>query len=211
MPPLRWYPMLRICEGVRIFIGMQRAMRSGILFSRRFLRAPTNSSRGNGRRPTRGRTPTSFARTKDRRSRSRWLRMKNTNAFSSTSLANRGDEMIRICSRIFFISLCVLCTQMVAQQSAAYVQGVVVDAASNTSLSKAIVELRVPGTRTAIASTRTDRDGRFYLPNVTPGSYSLVATHSGHVFAEYGQRMPGAPGTTLSLGPGQRIVDARIS
>jgi hypothetical protein len=87
----------------------------------------------------------------------------------------------------------------------------VVDAASNAPISKAIVELRVPGTRTAIASTRTDRDGNFYLPNVAPGSYGLVATHAGHVFTEYGQRAPGAPGTVLPLTPGQRMMDARIA
>jgi hypothetical protein len=118
--------------------------------------------------------------------------------------------MIRISLPILLVSFCVLCSHTLSQQSAAHVQGVVVDAASNSAISKAIVELRVPGTRTAIASTRTDRDGRFYLPNVAPGSYSLVATHAGHVFAEYGQRVPAAPGTTLVLAAGQRVVDARM-
>jgi carboxypeptidase family protein len=120
--------------------------------------------------------------------------------------------MIRLTSRVLLlVSLCVLSGQALSQQPGAYVQGVVVDAGSNAPISKAIVELRVPGTRTAIASTRTDRDGRFYLPNVAAGSYSLVATHAGHVFAEHGQRVAGAPGPTLVLAPGQRIMDARIA
>lgn len=102
-----------------------------------------------------------------------------------------------------------------AQQPTAYapahIQGVVVEAGSNTPLSKAMVELRVPGTRTAIASTRTNRDGEFSLPNVPAGIYGLVATHAGHVFAEYGQRVTGAPGMPVALAPGQRVMDARIA
>jgi hypothetical protein len=119
--------------------------------------------------------------------------------------------MSRSFSRIPLVFVVVFCGQALSQQPAALVQGVVVDAASNAPISKAIVELRVPGTRTAIASTRTDRDGNFHLPNIAPGSYSLVATHAGHVFAEYGQRAPGAPGPTLLLTAGQRILNARIT
>jgi Carboxypeptidase regulatory-like domain len=120
--------------------------------------------------------------------------------------------MIRLFSRMpLLVFVVVFCGPALSQQPSALVQGIVVDAASNAPISKAIVELRVPGTRTAIASTRTDRDGNFYLPNIAPGSYGLVATHAGHVFAEYGQRAPGSPGPALLLAAGQRITDARIT
>src|SRR5688572_165196 len=119
--------------------------------------------------------------------------------------------MMRFFSRpLLLFLLVVFCGKALSQQPMAHVQGVVVDAGSNAPISKALVELRVPGTRTAIASTRTDRDGKYYLPNVSPGSYDLVATHAGHVFAEYGQRLAGAPGVTLPLAAGQRLMDARI-
>jgi hypothetical protein len=63
------------------------------------------------------------------------------------------------------------------------------------------VDLLIPGTRTAITTTRTDRDGKFYFPNVTPGAYRLFITHEGHVTAD----------KMLTLAAGQRIANLRVA
>jgi hypothetical protein len=99
-----------------------------------------------------------------------------------------------------------------AQQPApGFIQGVVTDSASNTPLGKVIVELRNPGTAPALASTITDDEGRFFLTDVRPGAYRVVALRSGYSNAEYGQRRPGGPSQNLVVAPGQRISDLRLA
>jgi hypothetical protein len=110
------------------------------------------------------------------------------------------------------LSIVAVCGRSLSQQPSAFLQGTVVEAGSAATIAKATVELRsVSGSQLAVATTRTDGEGKFYLPNVAPGSYRLVAIHAGHVTAEYGQRQPGVPGTALTLTPNQRITDVRIA
>ena len=91
------------------------------------------------------------------------------------------------------------------------IQGIVTDSARNMPLSKVTVELRAPGTAPVLASTITDGEGRFYLTNIKPSSYRMVAMRSGYASTEYGQRRPGGPSQNLSVAAGQRITDVRLS
>lgn len=120
----------------------------------------------------------------------------------------------RTCLLLFIAGLASITSRALSQQPASLpaIQGMVVETDSNAPIGKATVELRPgSGAGPAIASTRTDGDGKFYLANAAPGSYRLVVTHAGHVTAEYGQRQPGGPATTLTLAAGQRITDIRIA
>jgi hypothetical protein len=87
----------------------------------------------------------------------------------------------------------------VSQQPVASLDGFVIDAASEARIAKATVDLRIPGTRTAVVTTRTDREGKFYFPNVTPGAYRLFITHEGHVPTD----------KMLTLSAGQRVANLR--
>jgi hypothetical protein len=108
--------------------------------------------------------------------------------------------------------LCVVHGRALSQQPTAFLQGIVVEEGGGTPIAKANVELRAAsGSGQAMANTQTDRDGKFYLPNVAAGPYRIVVTHAGHVNAEYGQRFPGGASATLVLAPGQRAMDLRIA
>jgi Carboxypeptidase regulatory-like domain len=110
--------------------------------------------------------------------------------------------MSRQTSRLLLATLLfAVCGRAVSQQPAASIDGVVADAGSEARIAKATVDLRIPGTRTAVATTRTDREGKFYLPNVNPGAYRLFITHAGHVTTD----------KTLTLSAGQRIADLRVA
>jgi hypothetical protein len=110
--------------------------------------------------------------------------------------------MTRYTPRLLFVTLLfVLSGRSVSQQTVASIDGVIVDAGSERRIVKATVDLRIPGTRTAVATTRTDREGKFYFPNVTPGAYRLFITHEGHVTTD----------KMLTLSAGQRITDLRLA
>ena len=99
---------------------------------------------------------------------------------------------------IAIVSVFALGPRALSQQAPLSFQGVVFEAGSDTPIAKATVELRSDsGATTLVASTRTDSAGKFYLPAVAPGSYRLVASHAGHVLAEYGQRQMSGPGTRV--------------
>ena len=51
-------------------------------------------------------------------------------------------------------------------------EGVVVDAGTNSPLRKAVVELRGRAARETI----TDSEGKFSFPNVSAGGYTVIAT-----------------------------------
>ena len=90
---------------------------------------------------------------------------------------------------------------LLAQAPEAAIEGVVVRAGTSEPLSKATVELRrAEGNGTHSYVTTTGSDGRFFLRNVQPGQYRLVATRDAYVRAEYGQRGPNAAGSPISKG-----------
>jgi len=110
------------------------------------------------------------------------------------------------------LAIIVLVQVLTAQQPLpGSIQGIVTDSRTNMPMGKVTVELRNPGTAPAVASTVTESDGRFYLDNMKPGQYRVVAMRSGFANAELGQRRPGGPSQNLSVAPGQRINDLRLS
>jgi len=56
-------------------------------------------------------------------------------------------------------------------------------------------------------ATTTAADGRFELRNVPAGHYRLTVHYNGYVDAQYGQKKSNDPGSTLTLRPGQNLVD----
>jgi len=56
-------------------------------------------------------------------------------------------------------------------------------------------------------ATTTAADGRFELRNVPAGHYTLSVHRNGYVEAQYGQKKPNDPGSTLTLRPGQKLAD----
>jgi hypothetical protein len=132
----------------------------------------------------------------------------------SSGQRDSGEEDIAMMRRtlLAFISVSLLCATALSQQSpSAFLQGTVIEVGTDMPIGKATVELRPgSGTGTPIAVTRTDSEGKFYLPNTTPGTYRIRVTHAGHVTALYGQRQPGGPGGTLTVPPGQR-TDVRVA
>src|SRR6185436_11247597 len=72
-------------------------------------------------------------------------------------------------------------------------QGIVTQRGSDEVVWGATVELRKEGGNTALYGALTGVDGKFAFPSVPAGRYQLIATSSGYVPAEYGQkRMKGA-------------------
>src|SRR5262245_16762937 len=101
----------------------------------------------------------------------------------------------------FVLSIAILCGQSLSQQAPA-LQGIVVEAGSGAPINKATVELRTgpstaPAAPPAIATTHSDRDGKFVFPNPPSGRYRVVVNHAGHVTAE--------------ITPDQRTTNVRIA
>src|SRR5262245_37410381 len=94
---------------------------------------------------------------------------------------------------------------VVSQQTApGAIQGVILKLGTDEPLSKVTVQLQ-GGTQTL--TTTTERDGRFYFPNLRPGTYQVTARRDGYVPAEYGQQWlygPGQP-VTVTAGRGAAI------
>jgi hypothetical protein len=103
---------------------------------------------------------------------------------------------------LFAVLLCIVSGDALSQQSPAPIQGIVVEAGSNMPVAKATVELRAEGARTVVASTRTDREGRFFLTNINPGTYRLVTMHAGHVTET---------GTAFEFRAGQTLPNVRVA
>src|SRR2546422_1080908 len=82
------------------------------------------------------------------------------------------------------------------------IDGIVLKMGSAESLGGSKVELH-PERDSGLADDRrplraytatTSKDGKFVLNEVPPGSYRLIATRSGYVPGEYGQRTPTSQG-----------------
>src|SRR5262245_42727174 len=52
----------------------------------------------------------------------------------------------------------------------------------------------------------TDASGRFVVPDLPSGSFTLSASKPSFVSMPYGAKQPGQPSTTITLTPGQRFV-----
>jgi protocatechuate 3,4-dioxygenase beta subunit len=103
-----------------------------------------------------------------------------------------------------------------AGDDAAFISGVVSNAASGEPLRRALVYLRrvdqSPGTLNIQVSktTYTDGAGRFTIEGITSGKYRLSAERAGFLTATYGQRTAMGSGTLMTLDAGQKVNDAAI-
>jgi hypothetical protein len=66
----------------------------------------------------------------------------------------------------------------------------------------------IPGGEMRLSrNATTDEHGRFFIPSLPAGRYTLSASKPGHVTISYGQRQAGSgrPGTPIQLGDGERF------
>jgi hypothetical protein len=89
------------------------------------------------------------------------------------------------------------------------IEGTVVRIGTNEVLSKASVELVRVGVSGSLTTT-TESDGRFYFPNIPPGTYRLLSRRDGYWNAEFGQRWVDGPGQTLIISPGLQLRDVPL-
>ena len=101
--------------------------------------------------------------------------------------------------------------QQGTSSATASIQGTIVRYGTNEVLSKASVELvRVGGGAGGSATTTTEADGRFYFPNIAPGTYRLYSRRDGYWPAEFGQRWTDGPGQALTLSAGLELRDVPV-
>src|SRR6185503_7275751 len=89
------------------------------------------------------------------------------------------------------------------------IEGFVVRFGTNEVLSKSSVELVPVGAVSGSIPTTTEADGRFYFPNIPPGTYRLYSRRDGFWVAEYGQRWVDGPGQAITIAPGQQVRDIK--
>jgi len=89
------------------------------------------------------------------------------------------------------------------------IEGTVVRVGTNEILSKASVELLRVGTSDRLTTT-TESDGRFYFPNIPPGTYRLLSRRDGYWNAEFGQRWVDGPGQSLTVSAGLQLRDVPL-
>jgi hypothetical protein len=91
--------------------------------------------------------------------------------------------------------------------------GIVTKPGGNEPLPGATVILSPAGSSQAsgIRSTITQDDGRFTFGDIEPGEYRLQAQSTRYGGAAYGQRKPNGPGAILTIAPGQRLSDIKVS
>ena len=63
--------------------------------------------------------------------------------------------------------------QTTSSTNTGVITGRVVDSASNTPISAATVDVRIPGTATSVAHATTAADGSFRVEGLQPGRYSI--------------------------------------
>ena len=91
--------------------------------------------------------------------------------------------------------------------------GIVTKPGGNEPLPGATVILSPAASSQAsgIRSTITQDDGRFAFGDIEPGEYRLQAQSTRYGGAAYGQRKPNGPGAILTIAPGQRLSDIKVS
>jgi Carboxypeptidase regulatory-like domain len=93
------------------------------------------------------------------------------------------------------------------------IAGTVVSANTGEPLRKARVVLSQQGNDTDDDSNKqplsgiTDAGGHFSIDKIPAGKYDLEVFHANYLIARYGQDQPDRPGATLTLSPGQKIMD----
>ena len=114
---------------------------------------------------------------------------------------NKNLIRLSLCLCVF-VSLC-----LPAYSQQAGLEGAIIKFGTGELISKVRVELQ-GGSQTQV--TTTESDGKFYFPNLPPGTYRITARRDGYWPAEYGQRWVDGPGQPITLAPGQKMVDVRI-
>lgn len=94
------------------------------------------------------------------------------------------------------------------QQPQGAISGTVVRADTGEPVPGVQVVVRSPDTNLQPATTTTE--GKFSFSGLNAGTYRLIATATGFVRQEYGQRAVNGPGRPVSLMPGQIVKDAVI-
>lgn len=59
----------------------------------------------------------------------------------------------------------------------------------------------------SLPAANTDSQGKFVIKDVDPGQYRVLVANNGYARTEYGQRVFGTPGTTVSIASGQTLKD----
>jgi len=90
-----------------------------------------------------------------------------------------------------------------AERGTAIVRGVVVAADSGAPLRRAQVRVMSSTAPGSSSVTQTDGQGRFEVKDLAAGRYSISASRSGYVTAQFGQRAFNQPGTPVELTDGQ--------
>jgi hypothetical protein len=91
----------------------------------------------------------------------------------------------------------------------ASIRGRVVEVPSGRPLSK--VEIRAGSGTGSQASGLTDAEGRYELPNLPAGTYTVAATKANYVRTAWGEQRAEGPGKRMTLADGQRLDNINIS
>ncbi len=92
------------------------------------------------------------------------------------------------------------------QASSGSIEGVVTRLGSNEPIAGAQVGVAVPGSSALVGPrVTTDRDGKFAIQILQPGTYILNVICNGYAKYAYGERQPGAPGGTITLTQAQTL------
>jgi hypothetical protein len=93
------------------------------------------------------------------------------------------------------------------QPASAGFEGTIIKFGTGEPISKVRVELQ-GGSETQ--ATTTEPDGKFYFPNLPPGTYRITARRDGYWPAEFGQTWVSGPGQPITLAADQKIRNIEI-
>ena len=112
--------------------------------------------------------------------------------------------------KVLIAALLAFLLQASEQYPPASLQGFVRIAGTADPLSKVTLELRTVEGNAKTSFATTIDDGRFVFRNVPPGRYRLVATRTGYLPSEYGQRGPNGMGIPINLLSGQNATNVKL-